>query len=190
MYEPVLIEQEHDEDLELDKKLAKLGGIQRKTALEIGFYGRKAKERKIWFKCGIESEDQYRASRVGVSRSTWYEVIRLAEGLKRLTLEELLRISQQNCSRLLALPETLRYDGEWLDKAETMTEETFALAVEESIDAHHNIPEEERRVWFKLKMYKTQREVIEAILKEFAADEGLGDDLGRALELILADWKS
>src|SRR5208283_4080178 len=45
----------------------------------------------------------------------------------------------------------------------------------------------EDRVWFKVRMYATQLEVVKQMLDEFCKLHSLGDDYGRALELILVE---
>lgn len=190
MHEVVMVEQAGDhEKRQYAKRRLREFRMALHGTMASGYMGYEFREKNMWRDMGYESEHDFR-DREGVARSTWFKMMRIAEGLKRLTQEEFIRLKEANADILRTLPEEVRYDGEWLNKAESMTAEQFAKEVEASNAAAQGVEPQDVRVVFKMSMYAGQRDAVVEGLKEFAMEFGLGDDLSRALELIVAEYRS
>jgi hypothetical protein len=179
--------------VESKSKLAKkakfyFGKIQAgaKWSMATGWYGRKLKENDLFTHLGFASEDSCRDA-AGVGESTWYAMIRIAEGMKNLKFKEFIDLKSGTASLLIKLPEEMRYSDEWIEKSKKLTKERFEAAVNKEIAKEKNIPVEDLRVLFKLKVFEGQRTTIVQCLEYFAKEFGLGDDMARALELLAAE---
>src|SRR5579864_4088993 len=98
-----------------------------KGSMATGWYGRNMIEGDLFTHLGFANEDACREAS-GVGRSTWYSMIRIAEGLKNLKFKEFLELKSGQAAHLITLPEEMRYSPEWLKKAKEMTEEKFEAA--------------------------------------------------------------
>lgn len=160
-------------------------------SMDMGFYGRELVEKKLFRRLGYDSENDF-LNRKGYAASTWFKMVGIAKGLQRLPVEEFVRLKVSNAKELCRLPEEMRYQPEWLAKAESMPAEEFAKEVEAARAAAMGMAAEDIPVMLRLPMVAGQRDAVVDGLREIAMELGLGDKpaaLARALEFAVAEMR-
>jgi hypothetical protein len=157
------------------------------------------KEKSLWQILGHESETEFRDS-LYISRSGWYEKWRLFSEWAELALKgekisraQLNRMPSQNVKQLMRLDLKRRFAAAWITKALTLKEADLTAQVDHVL-LNDEEPEEgttESRSIFKVECTKSQKQVYELTMKNFARENNIEtDDRGKILELIMADVAS
>jgi hypothetical protein len=186
---------EHSTDLmklaeELDGKVRAICGIVRQSTMAIGWYARTMKEFNLFPLLGYEDEKHYLES-LDIAQATWYHNIQLAEGYKRLDRDVYMTMQPTKAFKMLDLPESERIKPEWIALAAdpNVTASEVACRIEGYLlnggrkDATSRRP----RSWFRCRMDDDAKVLVEEELDNFCHENGLGDDRGRALELMIVD---
>lgn len=193
MYEAVTVEDANERDL---VKYARF--CEKKVehgahgTMDMGFYGRELAEKKLFRRLGYESEGDF-LNRKGYAASTWFKMVGIARELQRLPYEDFVKLKVSNAKELCRLPEEIRYQPEWLAKAEAMATEDFAKEIEAARAAAMGLAAEDVPVLLRLPMVASQRDAIFDGLREIAMELGLSDKpsaLARALEWAVAEMRN
>lgn len=176
--------------VELDSKVREIGGLMRVSTMEVGWYARIMKEKNLFAVLGY-SEDAYREE-IGIPESTWYRQIQIAQGFKRLDKARYMQMTSSKAYMLLDLPETERIKDYWVDRAANphISRSDLAAEIQTKLCAgtiRKDVTSREEREWLRIRMYAEAKHRVEEILENFCRDQGLGDDRGRALELLVVD---
>lgn len=101
-----------------------------------------------------------------------YRALRIAKVLKALPEERVKLLTEGNAYNLTRLPEKLRTDEEWLDRAVELDNEEFSQAVDEVLEKKGH-PKKEK--WFEMfpRMPETFKELFEATEEKLAGVLGL-----------------
>jgi len=171
--------------------MLQLAKAARLSTMEIGWLGHRMKEAQEFAVLGMEEGDV--RAKLQLERSTWYRALQTAAGLVKLPKKEYLQLYSGKAYLLVTrLSEAERYKPQWLKRAadpelsESALEEMIDAA-EASGDVKSDATVAEPRSWLKIRMYDSAKEVVMEKLDEFCKKHGLGDDYGRALELILVE---
>src|SRR5579872_10736 len=150
--------------------------------------------KNTWSVMQAQSEDEYRCKLdIGISRSTWYAYRRIALALLPFMPRKIFcSITMANLGLLSTLPEKHRKDSEWWKKAQRLK----GYELEELVDKvlakggkGSGQGEIETLTMLKIPMYTEQKKFCVGVLEKFCAEEEIPiDQIGRALELILADF--
>lgn len=173
------------------QQMLKLAQTARVSTMEIAYIGWRMKKDEEFAVLGMEEED-FR-NRLHIERSTWYHNLQTAGGLEKLPKREFLQLASGKAFLLATqLSESERYKPEWLKRAtdpevtESALEEMIRAAKAEG-EVVDDATVAEPRTKLTIRCYESQKQVIEQKLKEFCAAHSMGDDFGRALELILVE---
>jgi len=183
---------ELDEDLrqqalESDRCIRQAWVKVSKRSMEIGWEAAWLKRKNAWYLLGYENEYHYRAS-VGVCRTTWFDMIKIAERFPDLDKKTYLAMTIENARRLALEPEEVRYNPEMLAKAATEKARDFKDELTTAGAHREGKPLSEHWVTMEWRIREEQREVIESGLQDWQKEHGI-DDPGYALELMIAEYR-
>lgn len=172
------------------KRMEQLSSLERTSSMEIGWIAFRMKESNQFEMLKLSEEEA--RQKVRMERSNWYRLIRIASGLRKLKKGDFLKLYAGKANLLLQLPEDERYKPLWLKRAEDpdLSEaelESMIASVVESGEVKQDATVVEEREWLKIRMYKSALDAVMQKLTEFCKKHALGDDFGRAIELIVAD---
>lgn len=125
-----------------------------------------------------------------IGRSTMYRYMRLHDALPESQVPRKIReqITAENADHLVKLPDKKRFDKTFWDRAIDMKEGAFKAYVEPHLGAKgSDASGVEGRKKLTIGCYVSQYEFITETLNEWSRNNNLGDDHGRALELICAE---
>jgi hypothetical protein len=175
---------------ELDGKIRAICGIVRTSNMAIGWYARLMRENNVWPLLGFDSEREYLEDR-DIPVSSWYFNVQLAEGYKRLDRDTYMSLRPSKAYAMLDLPEAERVKPGWLalaaDPDVTVKEVVGRIELHFATNGAHDVTCRQERGTFRCRMDLDAKELVEEVLKQFCAQHGLGDNLGRALELLIVD---
>ena len=173
--------------LESDRCIRRESKRLSKASMEIGWEGAFLRRNNAWPLLGHEHENSYRAA-VGIGRSTWYDVVKIASYFPQLDKETYLAMSLENARRLGMEPEAVRYDPKILQKATTQPAQEFKDELTTEGAHREGKPLSEHWKAMEWRFRQEQYEVIEQGLKDWQHEHGI-DDLGYALELMIAECR-
>ena len=114
--------------LEADQRLHEAWSGMRKNSMVIGWEGNFIKRHNGFAALGYADEAQYYRT-VGMSRSTWFKMVGLAEAFEHLSREEFLGMKIENAAHLAKFPAPIRKSKLLIEKAGRMS----------TIDFHNNV---------------------------------------------------
>jgi hypothetical protein len=168
--------------------IKKAGVMESTNSLRIGWNAFRLKEENLFGALGFETETEAREA-AGVGSSTWYSTIRLAEAFYKLSEADFTSMRLTNAQALADMPESKRFDKQWvLDAAEKSIKE-FAAMVDEAMNGKARASDtKESQTSLKIGMTKSRRTVIETKVKEFAKAHGIkADDMGKVIEVMCVE---
>jgi hypothetical protein len=159
-----------------------------RRSMVIGWLGYQCKRLGEYEKNGYRDEADYR-DKVGVSRSVWGRVVRIASFFEDLDLASFVLMTAANAELLASLPREQRYSADWLERAVRLKEEDFRREIIREKACAAGIPVPEMRVTYKLKMFEAQRTIIINALNEFRREHQIADE-GTALEWLVLEYSA
>jgi hypothetical protein len=164
------------------------GEIQSKSSLCIGWHAYVLKRDNLFGMLGHQTEEESRLA-AGVSRTTWYINIRLAEAFNGLEEKQFVSMKWTNASALADMPESQRLSREWIRAAGIDSIQVFADKVDEAMQGKARPSDgKEQGVVLKMSMPASRKKVVETKLKEYAKSIGINEgDTGRAVETLLIE---
>jgi hypothetical protein len=168
------------------RSAAKIEAGRNSRNMLIGWYAARMKEQDAWTKHGYTDEAAYRDA-AGVTVGVWGRYTRIAGELPKLSLVEFSRLSAENAEQLGMLPEELKYDFLWVERATNMKAEDFKRKVLEVKAFNAGVAPADMRVKFSLPMFDAQRTVIRAGIAEFSKEHAIKDP-GTALEWLVLEY--
>lgn len=162
------------------------GGAMTSTgSMQIGFHAYRMKAENLFGVMGFGNEDEAREA-AGVGESTWYANIRLAEQFKELSEKKFVAMKQANAKALAEMPDTKRYDPQWVKDASHKKIKDFKAMVDEAMNGKAKASDtRERSTSMKLDMPASRKTVIEEKTKVFAESHGLEpNDVGKIFEVM------
>jgi len=184
-----------DKAKEHQKLIVHLWSSFRCKPMALGIAIAQARKHNVWSILNFESENAWREN-LDIGRSTWFRSGGIAEKLMKAGVpeKELLKWSLDNGEIMLDLSaKQLKQTGWWKlarEKKACELAELVEKALPAGKDGDKSEPEVERRVSLNVHLYDSQRTVILEGVKEFNREHGIAlDDIGRGLELIVAEVK-
>lgn len=165
------------------------GGMSSKGSMMVGYHAYRLKTEGLFGTLGFATEDEARED-AEVGESTWYVNIRLAEQFKELSEKKFVAMKQANAKALADLPDSKRYDPQWVKDASHKKIKDFVAMVDEAMNGKAKASDsKERSTSMKMDMPASRKLVIEEKAKEYAETRGLenADDLGKIVELALVE---
>lgn len=165
------------------------GAMVSTCSMTIGYHAYRLKNEALFGALGFGTEDEAREA-AGVGESTWYANIRLAEQFKELSEKKFVSMKQANAKALADLPESKRFDPQWVKDASHKPIKEFEAMVDKEMNGKAKASDgKERSTSIKLGMPTSRKAVIEEKAKEYAEAHGLEDanDLGKIFELALVE---
>lgn len=157
------------------------------NSLRVGFHAAYLKKNNLWGILGFASEKEAQQAS-GIKESSWYNVIRIAEAYPGVEEEVFVSLKLSNAEAAMDLSERKRTGEKWLKLAAETPIKEFAKMVDEELDgAARPSDTKERIVPITIKMPKTRKKVVEERLLAYAESVGAKDDIGRGLELLVAE---
>jgi hypothetical protein len=179
----------------LDKKIESSAASHNKRSMEIGWYGSEAKRKNIFGILGHKSEEDYRVAKM-IGRSTWYDMIGLAEKFEAISMKLFLTMKAVNAKLLAKQPKEVRFDEKFIEKAGILSAKKFEKYLidkgiiqkeEEEVDDGTDISKvHEMPVTFKMQMFQNRLNSIMDGIRQFAAQHQITDE-SQALELIVVE---
>jgi hypothetical protein len=155
------------------------------SSMLIGYHAYRLKNEALFGALGFATEDEVREA-AGVGTSTWYANIRLAEQFKDLSEKKFVAMRQCNAKALADMPESKRYDPQWVKDASHKSGKEFMAMVDKEMNGKAKASDgEERSTTMKLGMPASRKVVIEEKAKVFAEARGIEPhDLGKVFEVM------
>lgn len=178
----------------LDKKIDTVAVSHNKRSMEIGWLGSEAKRENIFGILGFPSEEEYRIAKM-IGRSTWYDMIGLAEKFDSISMKLFLTMKAVNAKLLAKQPKEIRLDEKFIEKAATLSAKKFEkyLADKGVIQKAEPEPDgtdiskvHEMPVTFKMQMFQNRLNAIMDGIRAFASQHQITDE-SQALELIVVE---
>lgn len=179
----------------LDKKIDTAAVSHNKRSMEIGWYGCEAKRKNIFGILGFGSEEDYRIAKM-IGRSTWYDMIGLAEKFESIKMSLFLTMKAVNAKLLAKLPKDTRLDEKLIEKAATLTAKKFEKYLLDKGYTQKDEPEpdgtditkvKEIPVTFKMQMFQRRMDFIMQGIQTFQARHQITDP-SQALELMVGEY--
>ena len=170
-----------------DAELRSAAKALRVSSMRIAFYGWRMKLSDGWTRFGLEpgprGEEAYCDS-LGISRATWFRLVRVGQVLHQLPLADLERISVTNAELLLAVSPTIWHDFGWVHEARTLSSTQLAALVTERNKTAGD--DREPLTLFTASVPFLAKQAINDMLDAFK-DKNMLSSRGQALELLIAD---
>lgn len=160
-----------------------------RSSMLIGYHAYRLKVEGLFGTLGFATEDEARED-AEVGESTWYANIRLAEQFKDLSEKKFVAMKQANAKALADLPDSKRYDPQWVKDASHKKVKDFEAMVDEVMNGKAKASDsKERSTSMKMDMPASRKLVIEEKAKVYADAHGLenANDLGKIFELALVE---
>lgn len=165
---------------------AKIEAGRNSRNMLLGWWAARLKEANVWTEHGYADEAAYRDA-AGVTVGVWGRYTRIAAELPKLSLVEFSRLSAENAEQLGMLPEDLKYDFLWVERATNMKAEDFKRKILEVKAFNSGIAPADMRVKFSLPMFEAQRTVIREGIAEFSREHAIKDP-STALEWLVLEY--
>lgn len=167
--------------------IKKAGGLVSTNSLKIGWHAYAMKRSGLFGILGFESEGQVWEA-TGISASTWYAQIRLAELFDGISEDDFCSMKGANASALSNLPKSKRMDSYWIKKAATESMDTFDAMVDAELDGDAKRTDgKERTVSYSVKMTKSQKKAVDSGLQEISKELGCEGNTAKTIELLVAE---
>jgi hypothetical protein len=159
-----------------------------RSSMMIGYHAYRLKVEGLFGTLGFATEDEAREE-AEVGESTWYANIRLAEQFKELSEKKFVAMKQANAKALADMPESARFDPQWVKDASHQKIKVFKARVDEAMNGKAKASDgKERSTSMKVSMPASRQLVIEEKAKEFAESHGIEPgDVGKAIEMALVE---
>lgn len=160
------------------------------SSMRIGWHAYYLKRNNLFGILGFANEHEA-AKAAGVSDSTWYANIRLAESFSGLDEEQFISMKQGNAKALADLPESKRMSRKWIRAASSKKHEEFLSDIDVEMEGVARASEgKEQGVVLKMPMPISRKKVVEEGLKEYAEKVGVvNGDIGKAMELMVVEQR-
>jgi len=169
-------------------KIKTAATVQSRNSLLIGYHAYRLKEENLFGILGYANEHEARSA-AGVSKSTWFSTISLAEAFKDLPVDLFIRMKLSNAIALADMPESKRLDRDWVEKAACESIEYFERLVDEEMQGKARTSDtKERSTTMKITMPVSQKAVIDEKVGEFAEAHDMDpEDTGKVIEAMAVE---
>lgn len=159
-----------------------------RSSMLIGYHAYRLKVEGLFGTLGFATEDEAREE-AEVGESTWYANIRLAEQFKDLSEKKFVAMKQANAKALADMPDSAKYDPQWVKDASHQKTKLFAARVDEAMNGKARASDgKERSTSMKIDMPASRKTVIEDKAKVFAEAHGMdAGDIGAVIEVVLIE---